>query len=387
MAILQQSFYQGTEPLGDRPRWVAELAHSRDACRSCAVCFGNPSDDDSKWFLFMYAMLSPMCVSLLPLERSDPFELPDFGDDAILMLVTSQWHTWNFRVPDMAGARHDYDLLEFADADVWILPMVLQDGCFVLASTDPMLLPTFVDNVGVSVGHQAGKRSERECVSVAPIMAGEHPWVKAHLMRKTGEGSSAPKAELPRSLHLDLARELDDDSLAAVFAEVDAIRSAWQSSHGTAEEALQHFRVEHRGGAWTAKHKAVPIDCCRGIAASPAGRMFLDSRGLAASFSCSFRRYTRPLAELLCHAWCRRMAHFLFLWMEADLAQDFAFCDRVIAAYAEPVELLEASVEWESRSAPSSRLAELRSIVPKGYIGITRELSGAMGGGGGDDVA
>ena len=230
-----------------------------------------------------------------------------------------------------------------------------------MSSADPMPLEIFVDNVGVaSGGGGAGARSSRATPTRTPIMVDAFPWVKDHLLRKMGAVVRKPGPKRRQQLQVDNAAALDDEAIADVWAMVRAIRQEWQRTHGDEESVIEHFRLEQREGAWTARHKKVPMDCCRGVPATEVGRLFLDIAGLSQSFSCNFQKYGRHNAELLCHAWCHRMSYMCRLWEKAGQESSFELTEGMMNNYQEPEEMSIAAADWAPATACAQRLSELR---------------------------
>lgn len=335
----------------------------RDAMTDTAVRFG--SRDDSPWFLFVYAMQNPLQVSFLPLEHLEPFELPDL-DFGASVLGAHFWHRWNFAAFDLVSYKHEYQMMEEDDSDIWVLPGVLQEGNFFVASTTPMPLETFVSNLDSRpVASRGAARGSRDVADVTIQNVHAHPWLQDYWRRKHGDDVSQPHKKR-RTLPTEAGQELDDTMLVQVDAELHEMRDEWHRTHGAAEDALEHFKLEHRGGRWTQAHKQVPVDSCRGVSSSAIGARFLTHWSLTRSFLCTFTVYGRGVAELLCHSWCHRMAYFARLWLRAELDDVFEFTEEHVQAYREPATLQAASLEWMPGSPAANRLAVLRQISPQG---------------------
>ena len=164
----------------------------------------------------------------------------------------------------------------------------------------------------------------------------------------------------------EAAPPLDEDILRGVDEATEAMRVEWQRTHGPMEKALTHFRVEHRGGRWTAAHRGVPVDSCRGRSASKSGSEFLRKWGLQETFGMSFDLHGQRDAEVLALGWCHKMAYFTSIWLRNDGEPNFAFDDSHHELYREPEELVAAAAEWAPGSPQSDRLAQLRALAPFG---------------------
>ena len=144
------------------------------------------------------------------------------------------------------------------------------------------------------------------------------------------------------------------------------MRAEWQRTHGATEQALTYFRVEHRGGRWTAKHIGVPVDSCRGKAASGIGAEFLKKWALQDSFTCSFAKYGKVQAQVLCLEWCHKMAFFCNIWLQNHDEGEFRFEEHHHRGYHEMEELTCSAEEWLPTSPAAQRLDFLRNLGPLG---------------------
>ena len=176
----------------------------------------------------------------------------------------------------------------------------------------------------------------------------------------------AQQSKRARTTAPDPTLELDEDALREVDAELQEMRDEWRSTHGAMEQAMEHSKLEFRGGRWTKTHKHVAVDSCRGVSSSMIGSRFLQHWALPKTSLCTFNLYTRSVSQVLCHAWCHRMTYFARLWLEDGLSDKFVFTADHAATYKEPVELAEAAAEWPHESAAARRLTQLRQIFPLG---------------------
>ena len=88
--------------------------------------------------------------------------------------------------------------------------------------------------------------------------------------------------------------------------------------------------------------------------------------GLRKEFGAAYGRYELRTAEILCLAWCHRMAHFARLWVAQDLDDNFEFTHLHVTTYKESHELVNAVSSWPAGSPAYGRLGELRAIMPIG---------------------
>ena len=184
----------------------------------------------------------------------------------------------------------------------------------------------------------------------------------------------AQQSKRARTTAPDPTLELDEDALREVDAELQEMRDEWRSTHGAMEQAMEHFKLEFRGGRWTKTHKHVAVDSCRGVSSSMIGSRFLQHWALPKTFLCTFNLYTRSVSQVLCHAWCHRMTYFARLWLEDGLSDGFVFTAEHARDHREPVELAAPAAEWPPESAAARRLAQLRAISPLGVGCIAADV-------------
>ena len=130
-ATMKQDFFRRPCHQFEHAWWLAPLAYCRDALTAAAVCFGDPVG--GSWFLFSYAMLDPLQLSLVPLLLVDAVEPPDMGFD-VCVVCTSQLYRWTLCAEDHFVFKHEFEMAARATDDVWVLPQLCQDGSFSLAS-------------------------------------------------------------------------------------------------------------------------------------------------------------------------------------------------------------------------------------------------------------
>ena len=96
--------------------------------------------------------------------------------------------------------------------------------------------------------------------------------------------ANQPEAKQARQEHWPRDPDLFDMSPDEVWAELHAQRARWR---GPIEVEVDHFKVNLRGGMWTAEHKGVAVDSTRSVAQSHLAQCFCSifSQHKSASFS------------------------------------------------------------------------------------------------------
>ena len=161
----------------------------------------------------------------------------------------------------------------------------------------------------------------------------------------------------------------DDESASAIGgAEIlsaeDVITMLHERRYVLAHAATEvpDFKVQVRGGHWTAAHVGEPYDSFRSFAMKGDASRLCALFGMTATATFSIKLYTEVGAERLAQLWCHRLQWYLDLWMSHGKADDFHFDDAVLSTYEEPevgLGHLEASVSLQRR------LATIRAIRPR----------------------
>lgn len=129
------------------------------------------------------------------------------------------------------------------------------------------------------------------------------------------------------------------------------------------DQASIDFRVQLRGGQWTARHTGKAYDSFRGCASpgEPTQMCALYNMGTTATFA--VKAYSEVGAQRLAELWCHRMQWCLDVWRASDCEAGFMFTDGDMASYEEPE--VGVAVEDGLRAAFQRRLASIRAIRPR----------------------
>ena len=122
------------------------------------------------------------------------------------------------------------------------------------------------------------------------------------------------------------------------------------------------FKVQLRGGQWTATRVGEAFDSFRVFAMKGDASRLCASFGMTATATFSIKLYTEAGAERLAQLWCHRMQGYLDIWRAHGAADDFRFDDAVLSSYEEP----EAGpVHAGGSDSFQRRLATIRAIRPR----------------------
>ena len=173
-----------------------------------------------------------------------------------------------------------------------------------------------------------------------------------------GEARQARVAQSGRQ-GLNQDRDLFDMDPDEVWAELGAQRAKWRGP----VEGCEHFKLNLRGGMWTAEHKGVAVDTTRSAAQSNLAVTFCDIYTQHKSASFSHAAYTEHFAWKLAEVWSHRMSFWLELWIERGMFRTERFHVSDAGLYEKPgcvTELMENGDESVVR-----RLQQVLATSPR----------------------
>ena len=364
LLLLQEDHYKRPWLDFAKQAWLSDCCRLRDAMVGVAVRFSLQEHDP--WYLFQYASQNPLQASFLELHKMEPYTVVEQDDLRLGIVVAPLWNLQEFSVNDYMCVKHEFELPDVHPSDcVVITDLVLTgEGCY-SSKNSIMAMDAFYMQFGSSSATDRKKERPAADKDLDLKLAEQYPWLKQHIAHKAGMGDGAGGSSKSRVPKEPLA-PLDEDMLRGVDEATELMRAEWQRSHGPVEKALTHFRVEHRGGKWTAQHRGVPVDSCRGRPSSKPGHDFIRKWRLQGVFTNSFALYGQANAELLSLSWCHKMAYFTSLWLHEEGNPAFAFDETHSLLYRELDELSAAAAEWAPGSPQMDRLTQLRALAPLG---------------------
>jgi len=367
LAVMSMPFYAPTRLHVPRPWWVPMVSHFRRQFMYKALRFTSASGQ-VQWYYYTYAMQNPREVSLLALtEEECDLPVPGLGTGN---LASCLWFPLYFKT-SLSPMRflHEFDPAARDVVEIDVVPDVqaLGSGYFG-ARAEPMPFFAFVLDLGdvPKRAYQAAPARDGAGDVNKLRLAEMFPWYAQRLRDRELKRDPTLREKHARR-RLARAAELDEETMRWVHEEVDALRQRWLDSHGAEVAAMKNFRVEHRGGLWTAAHVGLPCDTIRGICCSADASKFCRRWDLRQEFGVAITRHGGYRnAEVLAWAWCCRMDHFWMLWRNAGFSADFEFAQADADSVQESEELRTTSLEWPAASWSARKLGELREIAPRG---------------------
>ena len=137
----------------------------------------------------------------------------------------------------------------------------------------------------------------------------KYPWFKKWLVRKILQPAKRRVAKDHAMTADKNADWSDDDFLRESNEEADVMRMQFNLDYKDELAKIKHFRVNHRGTAWTAIHKKKNVDEIRGESNHADARKFLLAYGLQETFAATINVYGRDESAAIAYAWCHRMQY------------------------------------------------------------------------------
>ena len=163
----------------------------------------------------------------------------------------------------------------------------------------------------------------------------------------------------------------DDESASAmrgaeILSVEDVVDMLYKRRYLLAHDATEvaDFKVQLRGGQWTAAHVGEAYDSFRSFAMKGDASRLCALFGMTATATFSIKLYTEAGAERLAQLWCHRLQWYLDVWMAHGRAEDFRFDDALVASYDEPPAGPAGHTGGED-DAFQRRLATIRATRPR----------------------
>ena len=175
VASAMQTVVLPPETLPRQAAWLSPLCNARHEFRGSVIGFYG--DAGYEWFYYLYAMKTPLVLSVTPLRQID---LPPIRSDVTVAesLVVAKRLTYAFEF-DITHRMQDEDLKFKDDVEVVLIPhAVLLAGGMLGTYTQPLLLRD-VAKPGKARGEQGRRPSSARSADAAAKRAAfllEHPW-------------------------------------------------------------------------------------------------------------------------------------------------------------------------------------------------------------------
>ena len=93
----------------------------------------------------------------------------------VCVVCTSQFYRWAFCIEADFVNTHEFEMAAHLTDDVWVLPQRCHDGSFFFSFLEPLLLETFVGNVGRDPPRASSRSGPRATLSGKADAASVHP--------------------------------------------------------------------------------------------------------------------------------------------------------------------------------------------------------------------
>ena len=318
------------------PEWGKSVARVRSCMRCVALHFVTPHMD--RWFIFTYARLNPLTVSLVAVERVPhpvvrmPAEL-GADDHAHTFIWISKSEYWR-----------DIDLPEVGLTQIKVVPQVVW-SCSNLAFSDfnEMPIQSWLD---MCPGSQDPNDEEKPNDPIAPYLHPidfeKDPWLFDHIDQRLQESSESEEDvdDTPERKKQRLSDDIVDDIFKYIID-----KNADYSED--LDPIVADFRTVLRSGEGTYRKTGTAIDSARAEAASPLAKHWLTTIEITGTFTCAWKKYGEQAAIVMCQAWCFKM-QYLFDEAQGKDTEDRLADDGVTLVYPAKVQELRSTLSADA---------------------------------------
>ncbi len=275
--------------------------------------------------------------------------------------------TWEHSLRNLWAYRFSDDDVFAEDCDVEVLTDILYCGGGLLCS-DSAWQP--IAALMADLPMRPAERRDGGSPSDYSLDVAPEPWMKHPAMweflRDPTEEPAAARRMRSKTTPID-GGGLDVDALALPGEDAVAALLLRRAELGddVDEEWRRQFCRKLRGGKWTGEHKGVALDCYGAyvIRGSSAEDFVAAFPCLAMSASWSISVYGDEACLALARAWIHRLHYVVQLWVAAGSPDDHIFADAEIAAYVEPLSLVQLALG--ANSALAARIAQIRALLQR----------------------
>jgi hypothetical protein len=350
-----------------RPPWLGLVCKQRQLFAQCNFKFvGGPGEEVYARPTFIRQ--SPFVVGFVRLEMAVVRLGGQGADNDCRAALLADWnHVFSIDCASYCFSdRGDID----PDWTVFVLTdSVLRAGGFVVSEAERKsmddLRAWFPGDQEADVVPEVADAVADAVDPEAPVWA-KLPWLLEHF---PGHGNmEVSKGAAKHKVADDLRQEDDmdtaEDDNPAVSAE-DIINLLYERRfqlEATVGEVCD-FKVQLRGGQWTAEKTGMAYDSFRGYAMLGEASHMCARYHLGATATFSIRAYGENGAQRLATLWCHRMQWYLDLLRAHGREEDFVFLEVELQLYEEPV--VELELAGEMGVVFRRRLETIRAMKPR----------------------
>ena len=364
-----QRFFEGLPgplrgPAVPRLSWLACVCLHRDMFAHCIFKFQGESDETVVGRP-TFIRQSPYVVGFVKLDVAD---LENAVGKRLVQLRDLKRH-WNhvfaidsrrFCFSDEGGFEESWRLHILTDS-------VLRDGGFVVTEAEwkpfddiRSFFPGPNDQV-VDSDRPAPNDECEQPEATQPVWA-KLPWLLEHFPLHAGSSSKVHADEVTGT---SAGADGDDAPVPSLISSEEVIEALYERRfHWQGEgERCPDFKVQLRGGQWTAAHTGMAYDSFRGFAMRGEASQICARFNMQSTATFAIRSFSEEGAQCLANLWCHRMQWYLDLWRVHGCAADFVFADDELRIYEEP----EISVRLigDELAAFNRRLGTIRGCRPR----------------------
>ena len=343
------------------PTWLSPVCQRREAFASTALRVTSP--EGARVWKFVFAMQSPLHISLSPLEPQPVYlsTEPVAGTNWGRLARETVKH--RFVVDFMQNiAAHDLPLVSAQEVEV--LCNLAQVGGNVLETCNDDWLPLedFLESLPPRPEKDAASEQAtgKAASGYREALLRLHPWLDRCWKEKP---SPHHEEELHKESVPDDSERLDDETVEELFQELDRRRAELAAD---AVEALEgeDFTVTILGGKWSMQHRGVAAAAVAAEARGALARDFCSRRGLPKKATFDFSAYPEGIAPVLARAWAHRMQHFYdcACFDVAEGGPEGGSAAAAVAAYVEPPEFLRVAGELRAHRQTQKRIEQIRGL-------------------------
>ena len=350
-----------------RPFWLGPMCRNRDEFENTALLLF--VEEEWRAWKFMYATQSPLKAHFSELHAAD-WHL------STTTITNRTWSEGMQRGDCMKWtcdtiAKMDWSQLPVCDEErVFVLRHVYFDSPTTLSSVaEPVPLALYLswlptDAAASSTGETRPRAAPARPRGGLSDILDRHPALTSLLTARTksnkpesDDGSTSSSDASPAEG--DVAPELDEDSVAAVFAELEKMREEWKDP----VVDVPNFKVVLLGGPSLKKKTGAEFDAWKGIARGDALENWCKVYGMQAGARFNVATYGEGGGHQFASEWCRKMQFFYDLH-QASGDPFHVFSDEEVAGYEESPDFVVFAVALPAGQA-RTRLTWFRNLRPR----------------------
>jgi len=340
------------------PAWIRTVAKHREDMDGCAfLC--KEIDGSSRVFQFVFAMISPLFVSVSELKPVDvyvPTIDTGFHDVA--------WPRTDFLVDcqvNMSAAR----LADWPVEQISVLEGLVHKGSFVVSSRwTPVPLQVFLLRLPPMPAGQ-GASSSHSSVSKHEKL---EPWAEK-LLEKREAKLAQSSVELPltaSSEDLEDEGDICDELEWEKDPEYQALLQQYKDVLNAPGHRQGDFKVAVLSGQWQLQHKGVFADAFSASARGEDAPEWCQARRLRKSARYELSVYGEHVAGVLARAWAGKMQYMFNLC--CSQGDTVALTAEQLAGWQEPSDLTQVAQNKKVPAILARRIRQIRELKCDGCV-------------------